>query len=337
VGAFVVLWQLVAFFEFGFRDSLVNEVIRVLSILAVFAIAAAVAGSIMDLPGFTLLLFIPAVVFGFISLFLRLPHTIVNERFTFSFSHPNSAGVYLGVAFLVALSLSISTRRVSARIVALGSLILLATTASLTSLLATGVASVLLVAVSPYLSFVRKLQIDLVGILCAFAVVQFLDVSNRFEEFTSKDVVGDPDSFQWRLENWRLLVDEWKSSKLLGFGSGTTNSLIAPLGGPPHNIYVQVLVEYGLIGIVLFIAGYLVFIRRAFIMSRRGTGHLSGVSFALLSYLAICGVAGNTLGYTAAMYAASATIGLAFGARGSLDSDEYLVIDKIKISKGVSA
>lgn len=310
---FVILWQIVALLDFGFRPSILNEVVRLLSILAVFAVATCAAGSLQHKSTFAISLFIPATAVASIVMVLPVPHTVVNDRFTYTFSHPNAAGVYFGVAFLVALGIAISGRSLLSIGVAVIALVLLTATASLTSLLAAAIGAVALLTVSPDLRSGRKVQIGFFGGILIFAAVEILNVSDRFSEFAASDATGDPDSFQWRLENWRLLIDQWEMSKIFGFGTGTTNSIIIPLGGPPHNVYVQFLVEYGLIGIVLFAVGYALFLKSSYKLARSGVGNLSGLSFGVVVYLGVCGLAGNTVGYTAAMYAAAAVVGLSFG------------------------
>jgi O-antigen ligase len=315
-GAFLVLWQLVAVVKFGVRESLMQESIRLGSILAVAAIAYAISstGATDRLGAYAVGLAIPAFVVAAVGSVTGAPHMSINDRFAFTFSHPNSAGVFLGVAFLVALCVALSTRRTWVWVAVVAALILLGMTASLTSFFATAVGGTAVVASSRQLSGLRKIQFGVFGLVAFVAIVQVLGISERFDEFAeSSKLTNSPDSFQWRLENWRLLLEQWNTARLVGFGTGSTNSIVSPLGGPPHNVYVQLLVEYGIVGICALLLLVVVVTRKSLRVARSGAGTLSSAPLALTVFMAVNALAGNTLGYTAAVYLAASVFGLAFG------------------------
>jgi O-antigen ligase len=65
----------------------------------------------------------------------------------------------------------------------------------------------------------------------------------------------DNNTFNWRLYHWTALIEQWKKSKLLGYGLATA-IYVAPPDSPfiPHNDYVRALVEGGLVGLSTFLA-----------------------------------------------------------------------------------
>ena len=65
-------------------------------------------------------------------------------------------------------------------------------------------------------------------------------------------------SFYWRLEQWNYLLDAWRSQVWLGYGFKSA-PLLSPLEAAPHNDYIRILVESGIVGYFSFI--YLILIQ----------------------------------------------------------------------------
>jgi len=68
---------------------------------------------------------------------------------------------------------------------------------------------------------------------------------------------GDHNSFNWRLSQWYLFIKAWQQYPVFGYGLG----LSIQVGGNgllPHNDYIRVLVEQGIVGFVAFVAFFVV-------------------------------------------------------------------------------
>ena len=61
-------------------------------------------------------------------------------------------------------------------------------------------------------------------------------------------------SSDWRFLNWAKLLEEWTHRPVLGYGLGTTTEvgLVTPLQNLPHNDYIRLLVETGVLGFAVF-------------------------------------------------------------------------------------
>ena len=75
-------------------------------------------------------------------------------------------------------------------------------------------------------------------------------------------------SFNWRLGHWYHYISLWRDHPLLGFGLGS-GSEVSGIGIGTHSVYIQVLVETGLIGIFLFLLFLLAHFIRLFFMLQK--------------------------------------------------------------------
>jgi O-antigen ligase len=110
----------------------------------------------------------------------------------------------------------------------------------------------------------------LLALMAAFALIY---KSDYLTERTKK--VADQQNI--RLELWRAGLEQWKSSPLLGTGSRTylfygrkyrtERVQVDPVY--VHNDYLQLLAEYGAIGLITFLIFLLAHLRRGFITARR--------------------------------------------------------------------
>src|SRR5690606_4397899 len=138
-------------------------------------------------------------------------------------------------------------------------------------------------------------------VIVALIVGQFvfdpLGIS-RVSEFESTElersaavVEAPPNSFEWRLINWRRLLDRWEDAPLLGHGLGSTDEIVSPLNHLPHSDPVRFLVETGALGLTLISAAYLLVIRRLLRMMRQGPH----ASFAGATLATVVGVSTHGL------------------------------------------
>jgi O-antigen ligase len=64
---------------------------------------------------------------------------------------------------------------------------------------------------------------------------------------------GDGNSFNWRIAQWTYLLTAWQQYPILGFGLGTSTA-ISNNGLLPHNDFIRVLVEGGIVGLITYLA-----------------------------------------------------------------------------------
>src|SRR5204863_5756310 len=135
------------------------------------------------------------------------------------------------------------------------------------------------------------------------------------------------DSFSWRLENWRVLLDKWKERPLLGYGLDTTSYVNprVPVSGKgrsgggyeAHNIAVRILVEGGLVLLATYVFLFAVVMTSTLRTARaRWPGAWLGrVVFVGWVVVLICGLStADTLGMTALMFPLVALTGAVEGA-----------------------
>lgn len=139
--------------------------------------------------------------------------------------------------------------------------------------------------------------------LAVYAAVNSRVGAQRLSEFGG-GATGNA-SFQWRLQAWEKVLDAWRVHPWLGNGVGSTQSDLILVGSIPHNEYVRLLAEVGVVGTALVI---LVALRYAFVMFgrlRAGLGRpAASLALATLAGLAVNGLAANTMLYSASFYLA---------------------------------
>jgi O-antigen ligase len=66
------------------------------------------------------------------------------------------------------------------------------------------------------------------------------------------DIEAYRNSFNWRLAQWSLLLQQWQLHPLLGYGLNTAKA-VSPFHNTAHNDYVRALVEGGIVGFNAFL------------------------------------------------------------------------------------
>jgi O-antigen ligase len=131
--------------------------------------------------------------------------------------------------------------------------------------------------------------VTLLAGIFAFYVIHSLDLSSdasiRVFSLTERGGVGDyeEDRGGVALESFELFMQ----NPLFGLGVG----VIAELEEGPHNMFVAMLVEYGVVGLVI----YLGIILRLILIARRANRDLSGMVFLFLGWLVIFGLGSHNL------------------------------------------
>jgi O-antigen ligase len=134
--------------------------------------------------------------------------------------------------------------------------------------------------------------------------------ASRGQQYTTNSV-------DWRFYNWSVQIEEWRKRPYVGHGAGTTASLIHPGGNIPHSDFIRILVEAGILGLALAGAAYMLLFGRLRSLARAGDDHASycTAALAILIGLTVHGLTDNVSTQTATMYAAAIVIGCAFAAR----------------------
>lgn len=293
-----------------------SEPVRVASLLAVFVLSRRYALTqperslrmlgVVSIPA-AILLLVGAV--SGVSIFLSS-----GERAVGTFSHPNSAAAFFSMTALVGVGVAITKKDKGWWLLAAMSLGALLMTQSLGGLLSWVVGVVVFVLLRSEITALKKASLLVLLTAASVAVSLFSNISTRLEELSDLDISGSlstgqsTNSLEWRLINWTAYLDIFATAPLLGTGSGSTYGEIMPLGGPPHSLFIEFLVEYGLLGAGTFLV--LLILAVIYLVRRLASGWTPGLILALICLMIVNGSESNLFGYTAAMYYAALAIGV---------------------------
>ncbi|MGK2955529.1 MAG: O-antigen ligase family protein [Solirubrobacterales bacterium] len=180
-------------------------------------------------------------------------------RISGPFPHPSPYGTFLVPVILVVSALA-TTARGSRRIVLLVALIPLGLTLTYTFHRAGWISLVVGVL---YLGLRRSrwIVISLV-VIAGFAVVAVPSVSDRLSDLGGSEEwvpEGVPEnSWQWRLQYWEYLIPLGAESPFTGIGPQVVVATEEE-AREPHNVFVQVWVEFGAFGLVTILGAGLAF------------------------------------------------------------------------------
>ncbi|WP_185972906.1 O-antigen ligase family protein [Aeromicrobium piscarium] len=125
---------------------------------------------------------------------------------------------------------------------------------------------------------------------------------------------------------WEITIDDARRNLWFGLGPGSSQDLITPLFraiSHPHNDYLRLLHDFGLIGLALFVAGYFTLMLRTFQLARATNEPIHWSATMGLLAVALAAVTDNPLVYPFVMYPLAALVGLslarASGTGTSLD------------------
>lgn len=137
----------------------------------------------------------------------------------------------------------------------------------------------------------------------------------RISEMASSrfSIVGNPqNSLEWRFYAWNTYLPAWRQSKLFGRGLGmTTTDQLSVTGTIPHNEYLRLLVETGVVGLALCLISVIVLVRALWRRRRSTDGVAATAALAAVCGLLVNGVAANTMLYSCAAYVAAVLVGAA--------------------------
>jgi O-antigen ligase len=238
-----------------------------------------------------------------------------------TFAHPDSAAMFFAIAATASLWLYLDNGRRSfdALLTALFAAAVIATF-SIDGLAALVATLVTLGALRPGF-YQAKLGPWLVAGLVVLAFLATPSGAQRISGQSSTSLLtaerGEPNtSLAWRLHKWQTLLPEWEGSPLFGQGLGTTTTTRAMPGNryagkPPHNEYVRYLVETGIVGVAILLAGLAILIR--VLLRRRaspdtlatGTPNAATLAIAVIVGCLVNALADNTFLNSPTCYAAA--------------------------------
>lgn len=318
VVAAITLWALIAVLHFGLRGDFFGEFFRIASLVAVLILAYRIGtNDETNVPrclnwvvGPPALILIVGYIIGWGPTILEPAH-----RAAGTFSHPNSAAAFFAVGSIACIWGYGRSRTKSSLGVAIMAVIALLLTQSLGGVAAFGLGAVTFFVLNARLSLARRVLVLTTALGVGAALFVFVGPYGRLSEIEgfSYGDAADSNSADWRIVNWQSLIPIWwDEAPFLGFGLGSTRYEIQPLGTYPHSIFVQILVEMGLVGALVTMAIAARFV--AVVRGRRQTDPAIAAALAAITItIAVHGIAANWLNYSPAQYLAVFIIGAMLG------------------------
>ncbi|NKX50131.1 hypothetical protein HER39_06020 [Arthrobacter deserti] len=305
----LALGSWVSFGIFGFNMGALRQSVLLASVVAVFVLAfrcgpARRASALKQLVWTPL----PAAVVSAGGFLLLMPALVSSgQRMSGTFAHANTAGAFFAIAVLVALAVSWQLSYRPGLVVAAAALAGLALTGSIGAWAGLLAAALVFVVATPRHAAPRKAMLIVLAAAPGAALVLLGGVPERLAEFeglnagAAVDAGESSNSLEWRFVNWTLLLQLWADRPWLGYGLGSTTTLVMPLRAPPHSLPGQLLVELGIVGSGLVALLMLAAFGYIFRAVRRGRWEGS-VLLALAAFVVVNGSESNLLNYTPAMY-----------------------------------
>lgn len=250
---------------FGFADwgvSGIQESVRTLAIFGIYIISVDNfnrLGIFRILITFTYLMTINSL-FAIVQYFLGTGFMVDGvRRFSGFLAHPNSAALLAASALIF---LQLFHRDIEMRgiifcwlLLFCGLILTLSFMGILTFVFMSAVAVVF--QSGGFSKIFRSLTLALISLFLLFFFNS--GFQTRVLQFTTSNpyqVGAETNSFQWRLERWKILLEFWNFKPLLGQGYGTSTSGLMLDGAVPHNEYIRILIELGMFGSLLLLLVY---------------------------------------------------------------------------------
>ncbi len=256
-----------------------------------------------------------------------------NIRANGTFAHPNSAAMFFTIAATASLWLYLDNghRRVDALLVALFAAALIATF-SIDGVITLAVMLTVFGALRPgtVLTKLGPCAIAVAVVLVFFATpLGSKRVAGETSTSISAAERGETTStLDTRLYRWKTLLPEWEGSPVFGRGIGTTTTTESTASNRlnfllPHNEYLRYLVETGVVGLAILLAGLFLLVR-ALIRRRRiagtpaeGTRNAPALALAIVAGCLVNALAENTLLGSPVCYAAALIVAAVLALPGS--------------------
>lgn len=228
-------------------------------------------------------------------------------------AHPNSAALLYAIAALVSAVTYVAERAIRDLLLFAIFVVACVATASIGGLLTLGLMLVTYVLVDRSLAARLRLRLLLATIA---VVVTFLLTSTgrqRLREFSGLNLTAGANSrnsIEWRVFHWEQFLQYWRESPLFGQGYGATSSGLLMKGAIPHNEYVRILVETGVVGFVILLTILVLLLRWLRDCSKTGNAQtLAKLTFAVTAGMAMNALGANTFLYSVPMYVFALLLG----------------------------
>jgi len=292
------------------------EWLRLLSIFALFLSGFLLVDTQLELKRLVKVAVLSALIPGFFALYqyftdtgLTVPLEGIYNRIYGTFAHPNLFAYYLVlVSVLAAYLLGASRKKFVADQIFFLPLVFFLALLVLTFTRGAWLALVLVMFIVGLIKFRKFLVVGLVAIL--FAYIFVTPINNRVNDLFSRNPYG---SISWRIKLWTDSLAYVGDNRLLGYGTGLASELILEKRGEaygssdPHNDYLKIALENGLIGLFFYAALLIALVYRLLAAYLAGRGSeikiLALILFGLTISFIIMGFADNILRNTALMWA----------------------------------
>lgn len=224
-------------------------------------------------------------------------------RSTGTLAHPNSAAALFALCVLVTFSVLVERRTGRAlQLALLGTfLAALVSTGSIGGFTAT-LAMCVVYLFSRAVRRADRIALGVVGLAAvAYAAVASPVGAGRLEEYSGGS--SDETSLEWRLQAWETVLAAWRRHVALGNGLGSTQANTILVGNIPHNEYVRLLAEIGVVGLAAVVVCAVLFARA--IARRARTSQVpsaASLAHAVLAGTAVNALAANSMLYTSSFY-----------------------------------
>jgi len=193
-------------------------------------------------------------------------------RGTFQFLGPNEVAAFFNEYTIIIMSVLYALKKGRNKWLLL--ILILVNIYSITFLYSRGAYAGLMMGMLILFSFKdKKLLIPLFLVLLLWQSVLPQNVIDRIKETKTQSGALD-ESSQRRIDIWQQAFDYVKSSPIVGIGFGSFRRLGLDLQDT-HNIYIKILTEQGLIGIIIFFMTVFFFIKQGWQLYKKGDDDLS--------------------------------------------------------------
>jgi O-antigen ligase len=315
----LAFWYFIGILNFSVDPTLSRELVRSLSILGLALIAVNVPSEAARRRLLSCVLL--AAVLPAIIAWTQIARQGVHVRVSSTLAHKNEAAAVFAVALAITLWRWLETRdfRLYLPLAILFAVALLGTqslggiaqmfvTLLVYPLLTQNLRTRSVIAVFVGLIFIVVFALSPFGNkrLDQLKTTASYSVASRGQAYTTN-------SLDWRFYNWSREISAWHQKPYLGYGLGSTASLVNPGGNIPHSDILRLLVETGVIGFLLYGTAVLILWRRLYERARAPTRDASyaALALAILAGLLVHALDNNVSTQTATMYSVAIVIGCA--------------------------
>jgi O-antigen ligase len=324
IGLWLCVWMAIAVNTSGASTETLREGVREASVIALAVIVCNARGAV-TVPIATRLVQLVGLVPALLALYQLATGTGLNVygdlRSNGTFAHPNSAAMFFAITATASLwrYLDDGRRRFDALLTALFIAALIATF-SIDGLITLAGMLTVFGALRPGAVLIKlgPCAIAAVVVLVFFATP--LGAQRVADETATNLAAAErgatTSTFDTRLYRWKTLLPEWEASPVYGQGLGTTTTAEGTASNRlnyllPHNEYIRYLVETGVIGLAILLAGLALLIRS--LIRRRGilgtpaagTLNAPALALAIVAGCLVNALAENTLLSSPICYAAA--------------------------------